>query len=575
MILERPSTRSRTIPTLVLRIYPPRDKVTNPNVTQSRKGIITERFRPVSLSCRPLPEGRTLTTRVRSEGSYAYSSEAESICEELVGWILSLEARQVVNRKAIKQTLFIGRLASDGRQFDTSENGVDLYWNDADLIKERPLQRWISLSTIGFVLSTLDADETIWPTDGSGNRLASIDSNLFSLPEWTGMTALEGQYIAQAFPDLLQNKRKMIPVLDYSDDGTMVLTAVERGAKQLTLISGRIESLPGTPLYQNEIKSKRGVKDFSSMTTRITGQGDYIRKVNTVAMTPAWDRSLDAAVLADPTLPDVDIRYRDVGKTFSIPGIWYPYNAEAQNGVVGKEAVTIWGRKNEFSPWMRMMVTSDYTFSTSGGDNTFMRRGNSGVESGAYKFITFQQVMYVDWYTDDQLQQMADGNPQIPERSFWSMEFTGIEKGSFLVADTGYVGDYPVKKWRIHRNRDYSKLEVGQYWREIADGREAAVPRDLYDHTGALLKDINDMADQTSMPKCSETVQLNYTPFFIEHGMEIAKVYDTHGTQTLDRPKWFIEDWEWKFNLGPKDKDTFTTTLNLSNTLTNGGVDLR
>ena len=572
MILERPSSRTRNIPTLVVRLYAPRDKVTTPNITQSRAGRITTRLRPVSLQCRPLPDGRTLTTRVRSEKNYAYASDPEAVYESLVGWLLSLEVRYVVNRQPIKQFLFTGRLVSEGMQFAEKENGVDLYWNDVDVLNEKPVERFISLYSIGLVLSTLDADETIWPLDGAGNRIASIDSSLFSLPEWTGMTSLEGQPIGQSFADLLRNKKKLIPTLTYSDDGKMVLTAVERGAKQVTLISGRIRALQGTPTYMNEIRSKRGLRDYASVVNRITGHGDYIRKANTVTLTPAWDRTLDAAVLANPSLPDSDINYRYVGKVFEIPGIYFPYNAEADSGAAGKENILLWGRPDPLTAWRRIGLTSDFAFATAGGPNTFIRRKNSGVGSGAYKFVVFNSVMFTDWYSADQLSQMALGNPVIPERSFWELEFTGLERGAILVADTGYTGDLPVKKWRIYRNRDYSKMEVGTFYREAGDGRTAATPNDLYDHTGVLLRDINEMVDQSAMPKTSETIQLNYTPFFIDHGMEIAAVYDTHGTQTADKPKWFIEDWEWKFNLGTPE--SFTTNLNLNNNLSSmqGGM---
>lgn len=560
MILIRGSERTRTFPTLTVRLQPNSASTNTWNGAADRLGRFVDFLHPVSLSKRPLPEGSTLTTEVVWERQYGLASDPLSVYQSLIGQIICVEARYQYGNRVIKQVIFRGTLLTEGKAISENENGVSLMWNDANTLADDPIEKFIGAMAIGSVLELLDADNTIWPQDYAGRRLGRIDSSLFSMRQWTGAYSLPGVPMNAAFAQMLRGRHKLIPDINYQSDGTYVLTARERGTKEFDLVVGRINKAGGTPLYVADIPQANIQIDYSRVVRRIKGRGDYARKADTVTLTPAWDRGLDAAFFANPSLGDNDPAYEDVGRLFRFNVEMWPYNAEPHGPASIDDVAIIWGRRGVFDNWKRMRLDAQFVEApTEASRNVFARSRRGGFASGSYRYVRLVPSLWFDYYTTEQNTNRTNGLPETPERTFMELELQAIKQDGILMTDTGYLGDLPIMRTRTHTNRDYSKLTAGTFYHDDGDVRTAATPEGLFDHTNALYAETRELLEDAQHAKETSNIGLNHVPLWLELGMTCRRLYDICGTKVERDLHWYTEGIDYTFNTG--GDDSWTTKI--------------
>lgn len=556
MILSQVTARARLFPSLSVRLQDSSARVNPWNYRADRYGRFVDFLHPVSLSRRPLPEGSTLTTEVAWERQYAMASEASCVYKSLIGSIITLEARYQFGGRVIKQVIFRGTLLSESKSVSENENGVSLIWSDANTLADEPVDMFTGAMNIGHVLAAIDANSAVWPLDYQGRRMVRIDANLFSIPQWTGSNSVSVP-VNQAFADLLQRRGKLIPDINYQSDGTYVLTARERGAREFDLVAGRINKAVGTKLYVADMPEARISIDYSRVVTRVIGRGDYCRRADTVALTPAWDSSLNAAFLADPSLGDNDPDYEDVGRLFRFDGNMWPYNAEPHGpGELNDEAI-LWGRRSLSDNWKRIRINAQFAEGPqTGSRNVFERARNSSLAGGNYRYIRLETAAWADYYDEPKKALREAGTPTTPDRGFMELEFQAMVNTGLLQTDSGYMGTLPIRRRRIHTNREYSKMTSGSFWHDAGDMRTAATPEGQYDHTGALQDECLELLENSQHAKEGSDIILNHTPLWMEFGMCCRRIYDVCGSKVENGLRWYVEGIDYTFNTGRENSWT-------------------
>lgn len=560
MILSRAAARQRIFPELSVRLQNNSTRNNPWSIVADRYGKFVDFLHPVSLSRRPLPEGSTLTTEVVWERQYAMASDPLSVYKSLIGSILTLEARYQFGSRVIKQVIFRGTLLAESKSIGENENGVSLLWNDANTLADEPIEMFTGAMAVGSVLSFLDANENAWPLDYSGRRMGRIDAELFSMRQWTGSYSIGGLPIPVAFAQMLRSSHRLIPDINYHTDGTYVLTARERGAKEFDLVAGRINKAMGTISYVADFPEARIHIDYSRVVNRITGRGDYNKKADTVTLTPAWDRSLDSGFFENPSLGDKDPVYEDVGRLFRFDADMWPYNAEPHGAGNVEDVAILWGRRGPFDEWKKINLQAQFVEAPQTGmRNVFDRSRNGGFTSGNYRYIKLAPSLWVDYYDTTKTASREAGNPETPDRTFMELELQAIKNDGMLQTDTGYKGTLPIRRRRIHVNRDYSKMTAGTFYRDAGDSRTAATPEGLYDHTGALLAECNELIEDAQHAKETSDIILSHVPLWLEFGMCCRRIYDVCGTKVEKDLHWYTEGIDYIFNTG--GKESWTTRI--------------
>lgn len=565
--------RGSAIPVVVVRLLPSMSKQRPNLVAPDTLGKIATKIIPITLVNAPLPEGPTLETRIIRD--YAICSDLEYLYKTLIGSVLSLEVHHVVGRRRIKQVLFRGGLLAEELQYTRDENAVNLTWSTSSLLDAEPVEIFTSYLSIGVVLQRINAGD-YWPKDSGGNKIGGIDSMLFNLIQWTGFSELGGVPLPQAFADALQPRKGLIPVVAYDSSGKIILTARERGLKRADLVVASVRDQTGAIELRPDVSSIRGSVDYGRVVTRITGQGGMKQRADTAALVPAWDRGLDAYVKNDPALLTRDDRFREVGRLFSFVGDFWPMNADGSGYTARMDDPIVWGRRDVSSPWIKMDVNGGFTMITQPGQAGLLaRKAQGGFLSGEYKYIYFSAPMVSRHYTQAQRISREQGD-QVPATiDFWELELQAIKQDGLLTADTGVHGDLPIYRRRIHRNREYSALTAGSFYRESGGVRNPAEPENLFDHLPALQSEIHDQIIVTRNPRNSFVVSMPYLATHLEHGMTFERLIDDRSRIIRDDIDYTIEG-PITFNLRINDDSAYSTEFNLDGDSVNllGGLTL-
>lgn len=545
MIWHPTGSRTEKVPNLALRILPPADRQNAATAGANRYGKITQNIYPVSLGFGK--DGAELNCRVR--GDYAVCSDPDYLHESLAGYWATLEYRPNTNNKALQKVLFRGVVASESSQFSIQEDGVDVSFWDRLALSDDVVEMITGWYSIGTVLSMID-EMDIWPKDTNGNKVAGIDPDLFTRMQWCGMHSIDGIPIPQAFSQIFDRQKKDVPDIIYQTDGKMLLTTRKRGDEEVDLVVGRIKAAVGTKVYDVDIRELRGVTDYTRVVTRITGRGDLTRKADTYALEPAWDRSLDAAVLADPSLPDTNPVYRNVGRRYLVPSALWPYNAEG--GTDGNFTPNLWARRTSLEEWTPIENDGAFEIDYGGYADPLTSRGTTGWSNGLNRYVRFNTTKITNYYTSSQLAARESGDFVTPTRSFPELQITAQYQDSVLSYDTGYRGDLPIRRRRILRNREYSKLTVGDFYRRksnVVMGRDSVTPP-TYDHTNNLINECEDAIEVTCKANQSFTAVLLRCNFNLKRGMRIRNIYDRDGDLIFEDVGWIIERINYVFNTG-------------------------
>lgn len=573
MNVTTPTQRSSTVPTLIVRLLQSPSKQRSNISGPDTLGKIATKLIPITLTNAPLPEGPILETRLIQD--YAICSDPDRLYTTLLGSVISLEVYHATGTRRIRQVLFRGGLLTEEKQFTATENAVNLTWATTVLLDAEPIEMILSYQSIGVVLQRLNAGD-YWPVDAIGNKIGGIDSKLYNLIQWTGLGELAGVPLPQAFADILQPRKGLIPVVTYDSNGKIILTARERGQKRLDLIVPSIKDQTGSRLYKTEIKDLRGSIDYGRVVNRITGYGGMKRRADIATLTPAWDRSLDQYVKTDPSLLQRDDRFREVGRLYRFDGDFWPLNAEGSGYTAQREDPIIWGRREVGRPWVKMNVSAGFTMVVEPGQlGLLSRKSQAGFLSGDYKYILFKSPMVTRYYTESQRIAREQGEPTPATVDFWELELQAIKQNGLLQTDTGVLGDLPIYRRRIHRNRDYSALTAGSFFREATDGRTAATPDGLFDNTSALQQEVFEKIIISRNPRNSFTISMPYCAFHLEHGMTYERMIDDRGRTIFDDLDYTIEG-PITYNLRVNDNSAFTTQISLDGDSVNllGGLTL-
>lgn len=568
MIWTPSTSRNEKVPAVVLRLLAPPDRRSSGGYGANAYGAITDDMYPISLSYGK--DGAELTCRVRND--FAICSNDDNLHKSLAGYWATLEYRPNTNNRALQKVLFRGVVSSESYQMSANENGVDVTFWDRLALADDVVELIIGYYNIGTVLSMID-NMDIWPKDANDNRLAGIDPALFDRMEWTGHYSIDGLPVPQAFASVFQNQKKDIPDIVY-DGGTMLLTTRKRGDKEIDITVGCINVAKRTKRYDVDLRSLRGVKDYSRMVTRITGRGDLTRKADTFSLEPAWDRSLDAAVLADPSLPDRHPMYRAVGRRYLVPAKLWPYNATAN--LYGQFKPDLWAKRPDDTEWMKIendgMIEPGYVDE----DDPLRARSLSGYTDNNLRYVWFASTKIYYYYTRSQMIQRSEGAFVKPSLGFAELQLTALYQDDVLEYDTGYRGDYPIRRRRIYRNREYSRLTVGDYYKpnnDMIKGRVWTVAP-VYDFSGPLTNECNDAIEVSSRPYASFTAVLTRCNFNLHRGMRVRNIYDRDGRLIFEDVGWYIESIKHTFNTGKEG--SYSTELNFDSSADDllGGIVL-
>ena len=570
MIWKPTTTSNELVPSLALRLLSPFDRRHTAGAGANRYGNITQLIRPISLT--QGTDGSVLSCRIPR--SYAVCSDPDYLHESLCGYWATLEYRPNSNNKALQKVLFRGVTSSEPIQYSSSENGVEVTFWDRLGLADDVIELNTGYLNLGVVLSTIN-DMDVWPVDTDGNRLGGIDPALFERKEWSGNTSINGTPVPQAFADLFAKQKGDIPWITYDAGGKMLLTVIERGEQEIDLTVQRVRVDTGVKKRELDIKELRGLIDYSRMATRITGRGDLTRTATTVDLVPAWDTSLNNAVLANPSLVDTDPRYEDVGKLYEIPVGMYPYNAEA-NGSGSAFKPQAWGRRNSLGEWMAIDNDGDLVRDGSESVDPLLGRSSTHFSDGRLRRYRFSAPQIWRDYTEEQQIQREGGAEVDPEVGFLEIQMTCMYQGPELTYDTGYVGDYPIRRRRILRNNEYSKLVAENYFRRKESsliGRVSAAPA-TYDHSAPLQSECLAAIAVTSRPAISLTAVITHCNFNWLIGARVRNIYDTVGKLVFEDVGWYIEGITTYFNTG--QDNAYTMELTFDNALQDmlGGVIL-
>lgn len=573
MDLTLPAQRTGATPTILLRLLPSPSKQRPNIVAPDALGKIATKLIPINLSDAPLPEGPTLETRLIRD--YALCSDPDRLYTTLLGSVISLEILHTTGRRRRRQVMFRGGLLSEELQFSAEENAVNLTWSTVSLLDAEPIEMILSYQSIGVVMQRLSAGD-FWPKDAGGNKIGGIDNKLFSLIQWTGVSEFAGVPLPQAFADILQPRKGLIPVVTYDTQGKIILSARERGQKRVDLIVPSVKDQIGDRQYKTDIMTLRGSVDYGRVVTRITGYGGMKRRADTAALTPAWDRSLDRYVKTDPSLMKRDDKFREVGRLFSFVSDFWPMNAEGTGNTAQREDPIVWGRRNALSAWIKIDVAAGFTMITEPGQASLLsRKSQAGFLSGDYRYIFFNSPMVTRYYTEAQRISREQGDPATATVDFWELELQAIKQDGLLMTDTGVHGDLPIYRRRIHRNREYSALSAGSYYREVHGVRNPAAPENLFDHLPVLQDEIYDKVVISSKPKNSFTVTFPFIASHLEHGMTYSRMIDDRGRIVFDDIDYTIEG-PITYSLRVNGNSAYTTQVNLDGDSVNllGGLTL-
>jgi hypothetical protein len=522
----------------------PADRRHSAGAGANRYGAISDTIIPVSLKFGK--DGAQLDCRIRRD--YAISSDPDYLHESLAGYWATLEYRPNSNNRALQTVLFRGVVSSESYQHASQENGVDVTFWDRLALADNVVEMYTGYYPIGTVLSMIDAMD-IWPEDTDGNRLGGIDPALFERRQWGGMLSIDGIPTPQAFAMLFQNQKKDVVDIDYQG-GKMLLTTRQRGAEEVDLVVGRIKATVGTKVYEVDIKDLRGVKDYSRVVTRLVGRGDITQRADTYSLTPAWDRSLDDVVLEDPSLPDTNPGvYGAVGRLYLVPAAFWPYNAESGGTGSGYDPV-LWARRSSDYDWVPIENDGEIVRDETGFVHPLTGKSQMAYTDGASRLYRFNSTQICRYYTQAQEVQRRAGEFVEPTATFAELELTATFQDSVLAYDTGFRGDLPIRRTRLLKNQEYSRLTVGQFFRAYGtqlQGRVSASPP-TFDHTGALVNECEDAIDVISQPAMSFTAALTRCNFNLKRGMKVRNMYDRDGDLVFENLGWFIESIDYTFN---------------------------
>lgn len=568
-----PVAKTNDVPTLVVRLLDSHRDRRSLLAGSDSLGRIARHIIPISLSNAPLPEGPTLETRVA--GEYSITSNADYIHESLIGSILSLEAFYKSGTRRLRQVLFRGALSSEEHQFGADENGVNLTWSTTALLDAEPVEMFTSIQSIGYVLQRINNGDC-WPTDAAGNKIGCIDEDLFGIMQWTGMIDIAGLPLPQAFADVLQLKQGLIPVVEFRDDGKIILTARERGKPDADLVVPSIQDHTGSVSIMPDVSSISGTIDYGRVVNRITGRGGVKRRADTATLVPAWDRSLDGYVTTNSASMQRSVELREVGRVFRFDGQFWPMNSDATGVSAPQETPIIWGRRSYSDPWVMIPASAKFTMVTEPGQAMFLSRKNmAGLESGDYRFVVFDAPMVSRYYTTEQQQARAEGVGVAASVSFWELEIQALKQDGLLLYDTGVQGDLPIYRRRIHYNNQYSSLTAGRFYRELDGARTPAEPASMFDDTPILSREVWGSVVVSQHPKYSINVTMPYCAFHLRHGMTYTRMVDDRGRVIRDGINYTIEG-PIQYGLRVIGDGAFTTTVSLDSDSVNmlGGMVL-